>query len=474
MASPPTEHTPLRGRSFFCGDAALRVRLLTVIFSVAEGYDLGVITNALAPIKAEFGLTPLMTGVFASSLWWAAMISSLLTGSLIDCIGRKPGIAFAAAVIAAGNLCWACAPNVIVLLSGRIIMGFGIGIGISTVSVYMAEVAPASKRGFYVSMEGLFIDIGIVCGSIAGALLVGVRHDWRIMVGIGMVLPLITCIFALTPIIPESPRFLQANGRVHEAREVLLDLLRDDKTEVDKAFLQWAEDSRTSKEGKGWCSIMRAFVGSHSRVALAGIGTGFFFQFSGITCWITYSALVLIKNGMSEKTAALAMSCVGVLKICTAIPIVFYLMDRWGRKLLLISSAVVLSCGCGFVAYANFNDLGAIWIAVGLAIYACGFSIGLGSVTFAYISEVFDNSTRAQGVACAFAVARLTGASWVLSYPLLTASLGTSAVFCILAGCNACAVVFFWFCCPETLGVALEDVIRIFQDEKAEKQYSKI
>eukprot|EP00746_Dinoflagellata_sp_MGD_P010164 gnl/MRDRNA2_/MRDRNA2_120908_c0_seq1.p1 gnl/MRDRNA2_/MRDRNA2_120908_c0~~gnl/MRDRNA2_/MRDRNA2_120908_c0_seq1.p1 ORF type:complete len:471 (-),score=65.22 gnl/MRDRNA2_/MRDRNA2_120908_c0_seq1:301-1713(-) len=469
--APATEHTPLNERSSQWCDSALRVRLLTVVFSIAEGYDLGVITNALSPIQSEFHLTPLTTGIFASSLWWAAMISAAFSGSVIDWIGRKAGIAVSAAVITAGNVCWALAPNVVVLLTGRIICGLGIGMGVPIVAVYMAEVAPVSKRGFYVSLEGLFIDIGIFSGMLAGALLVGVRHDWRIMVAIGGILPLISCIFALTPCLPESPRFLQATGRVDEARVVLLDLLHGNEVEVDNAFAVWAEEARSSKQGRDWRSVMSAFFSSHSQVALAGIGAGFFFMLSGITVFVTYSVLLLAKNGLSMKTAAIVMACISALKIVTYIPPTFFLMDRWGRRPLFLCSTIALSFACGFIAFGNYAGMGGIWIAIGLGIFGCSFSLGLGSCFFAYVSEVFDNSTRAKGVGCAMCVARLTGATWVLIYPLLTATLGVSATWCLLAGCNACAAVFFLFFCPETLGVPLEEINRIFQ---VQKQASKI
>jgi MFS family permease len=240
MSSTATEQTPLRGRSTGCGDTAFRVRLLTVIASLAEGYDMGIVANAIGPMKDAFGLDPIMIGLVVSSAAFAAMLASMPAGTLIDSHGRKPVIAISAALIFAGNLFWALAPNIIVLIIGRIILGSGIGVGIGAITVYMAEVAPTHQRGLYVSMEMLFLDVGILCGYAAGALLIGVRHDWRILVGLGAVLPLVIFIFALTPLLPESPRFLQAVGRVEEAREVLLDLLHGDEQEVDNAFAQWA------------------------------------------------------------------------------------------------------------------------------------------------------------------------------------------------------------------------------------------
>lgn len=470
MASPASERTPLRaGTSSLFGDTALRVRLMTVVFSLAEGYDIGVIANALGPIQEDFGLTPVELGIFASSLWWAATLSSAFTGSIIDFLGRKVGLAVSAGVLFAGNLCWTLAPNFIVSLTGRIIVGLGLGIGVATIAVYMAEVAPVHKRGFYVSMEGLFIEIGIVSGFAAGAFLVGMRHDWRYMVGIGMVLPLISFIAALTPCLPESPRWLQGNGRADEAREVLLDLLHGDESEVNLAFAKWEEEARSSKQGKDFASVVSCFFGSHSRVALAGIGTGIFFLGTGVTVLVAYSVELLSNNGMSPQIAGFAMACIGGMKICFLALTTFVIMDRVGRRPLLILSAAIVSGACAFIGYGMYSKLGGTWIAVGFGIFQAGFAVGLGAASFAYMSEVFDNRTRGIGVSMGLTAARLVAATWVLIFPVMAASFGWATCFFLLAGIAACGVVFFWLCCPETSGVALEEVNALFQVKEVEK-----
>jgi len=222
----------------------------------------------------------------------------------------------------------------------------------------------------------------------------------------------------------------------------------------------------SSQKGMDWSAAMSAFVGSHSRPAIAGIGAGIFVMLSGIGVVLNYSVLVLAENGMSNKSAAFALVLIGAVKTGTLVLPTCFLLERCGRRPLLLISPIIMGCACVFIAYGIYVDLGGIWIAIGLGMMGVGFSAGIGPVVFVYVSEVFGNSTRAKGVSCSFFLARLIGALWVLIYPVLTASIGISMVFCIFAGCNACALVFIWFFCPETLGVSLEDMNGIFQDQK--------
>lgn len=438
---------------------------MTVVFAIAEGYDLGVMANALAPIVGEFGLTPLMVGLVVSIFMWAGVLASPLAANFLDSFGRKPSIAFAAVTIAAGNLCWAFAPNIIVIIIGRLIMGGGVGMGMVAVTTYICEVAPVGSRGMYVAVEEFCLNIGILSGLAAGALIVGVKNDWRIMVGIGAVLPLICAIFAMTPCLPESPRYLQASGKIDEAREVLLDLLHGDEEEVDKAFAQWKEEARIGQNSMNWSSALGAFLGSHFRMAVAAIGMGIFFFAVGVNIIVNYAIPVLIKNGMSSKSAAFAMVLLGVTKTISVFPGVV-LMDRWGRNPLLLCSACICTCGHIVVAYGNLVHLGAIWIAIGFGIFFLGFSFGIGPVYYVYVSEVFDNSIRSKGVSASFVVRGVVGAIWALLYPLVAASTGFSTAYFILAGCSASAFVFFWFFCPETLGVPLENINDVFNVQK--------
>lgn len=458
MAAHATEATPLRHASSesWLGDVAFRARLLTVVASLAEGYDIGVANGVIAPMQSEFGFSNLEVAFLVASTPFASAFAAPCAGYFADRLGRKPTIAISCLLLTVGNLCWAFGMNFWLILVGRITLGAGIGVGLTTISIFMSEIAPAKKRGLYVSLEEIFLNIGIFCAFVAGAVFLGMPYDWRLMVGVGIIPCSVCGIFTVSPLFPESPRFLQAHGRTAEARQVLLTLLHGDAQEVDMALAKWEEEAHLKT--KDWSATASALCGSHAKSARAALGTGGFQMLGGSPLIAAFMAWILIRSGMSSRDAATASVILGLVKTSVLFISVFVLLDLWGRRPLLMLSAFCGALAHAFVALVYHTEIGALWVAVGLILWAVSFSMGLGPVTYPYVSEVFDNSIRAKGVGLTFFVSRMCNAVSSFAFPLMQQSFGLAAVFVILACINLSAVVFFWLCCPETKGYSLEDI----------------
>merc|ERR1719310_198581 len=170
----------------------------------------------------------------------------------------------ASSLLIVGGLLMALATNFEMLISGRIIAGSGAGIGLTAVTTYMAEVSPAHASGFYGSLEELFVNVGNVVGYLMNLLLLGAPYDWRIMLGAGIIPAACVLFVLMLPYsitgVPESPRYLQKVGRLDEAREVLLDLLNGDQSEVDRAVQAWAEEAKADGGMASWGESLTAFA----------------------------------------------------------------------------------------------------------------------------------------------------------------------------------------------------------------------
>merc|ERR1719410_502528 len=118
------------------------------------------------------------TGIAVGIMPICTAICALVAGSLADWVGRKPTILACTVLLLFGNLFWAFANGFVAVVVARAVLGAGIGLGITTVTVYMSEVAPAHHRGLYTSFEEMFINVGILLGFAAGAALVGILNDW--------------------------------------------------------------------------------------------------------------------------------------------------------------------------------------------------------------------------------------------------------------------------------------------------------
>ena len=165
----PRERTGVRTRAVTTAPLAgqsvtpwLVVVLVVVLFSGGLfGYDQGVISGALHGIKATFSLSALLVEVVTSWVTLGALFGALAAGELADQIGRKRTVLIAGAMFTLGALVQALAPDTVVLVAGRLIVGAGVGVAAVAAPLYAAELAPTAVRGRFVSAYQLAITIGI-------------------------------------------------------------------------------------------------------------------------------------------------------------------------------------------------------------------------------------------------------------------------------------------------------------------------
>lgn len=465
MADEPSETSPLVAKDApRLAGAALRVRLLTAVASVAEGYDLGVINGAVVLMRRDLNLSAMELGWAVAIFFFAALPSVLLAGWLTDRIGRRGAVCTAMLTLALGNLSWAAAWHFPVLLLGRGLLGSGVAMGLTTVTVYVSEMAPAHQRGFYTALEPFFIDLGLPIGFASGVVFVGLPYDWRIMVGIGAIPAMLAGFLVMTSSFPESPRYLAATGRSDEAEKVLFELLKAGGVScAEEEAAAAVEDWRSGLEVDGTCSWLEAlktFGRSRRRMALAGVGIGCVQMFSGITIFTAFSTLVLTENGMSTLESLRVTVGIGVAKMVLVLYVASSLLDRWGRRPLLLLSASSMAVSSLFIAAACELRLGAHCVALGLLLFGLGFSFGLGPATPVYMAEVFDTRTRSKGVSLGFLCGRMVNGIYTLAAPVVIASVGEGPVFVFLAVMSTAAVAYCYAFCPETKGQSLEEISR--------------
>jgi MFS family permease len=139
----------------------LLVGAVIMLSGLLFGYDQGVIAGALGGIQKSFGASTTMIQIITSWVTLGALVGALVAGVLADKIGRRVTILLAAVLFTIGALFEALAPNTTVLIIGRLIVGFGVGVASVAAPLYAAEQAPTRLRGRFVSIYQLAITIGI-------------------------------------------------------------------------------------------------------------------------------------------------------------------------------------------------------------------------------------------------------------------------------------------------------------------------
>ena len=138
-----------------------RLDLITIVATLGGllfGYDTGVISGALLYMKTDLHLTSFTEALVVSSLLFpGAAFGALLGGRLSDKLGRKGSLLVCAGLFLVGAIVCSVAPTVAVMTAGRILLGFGVGAAATTCPLYLAEMAPAHRRGRMVTINELMI-----------------------------------------------------------------------------------------------------------------------------------------------------------------------------------------------------------------------------------------------------------------------------------------------------------------------------
>lgn len=418
------------------------------------GYDTGVISGALLFIRTEFALSPVMQGLVAGIALGGAAAGAAAAGGISDRFGRRRVILATGLIFVLGSLVTALAPDLEILLAGRVIVGAGIGVASMLTPLYLAETAPAESRGALVSLNQLAITCGILVSYLVGyAFAAG--GQWRWMLALGALPGAILAAGMI--VLPESPRWLAGHGMLEEAKASLRRLRGSGDVEAECSELR--TDIRREGRMPGWRELLNPAVRAP---LIVGIGLAVFQQITGINTVIYFAPTIFQAAGLSSASSAiLATAGVGVVNVAMTV-VAIRLIDGVGRRALLLTGLLgmaicLLLLGLGFAIGSSSAALG--WMtALSLAAYVGFFAVGLGPVFWLLIAEIFPLHVRARGMAVA------TIANWgfnllvTVTFLALINLIGRPGTFILYAVLTGVAYVFTRANVGETKGRSLEEI----------------
>ena len=435
---------------------------ITATGGLLFGYDTGVISGALLFIRQDFApLSPFLEGVIVSFLLVGAVVGALSGGPLSDRVGRRPTTLLAAVIFGVGALAVAFAPGVGFIIFGRFLLGLGVGLASMIVPLYIAEIAPADRRGALVSLNQLMITIGILLSYIVGVIFAPIE-GWRYMFAVALVPALVLGIGMF--MLPESPRWLFEHGQLDKARAVLGRSRSPEEVDLELREMEEIKSLEQEQARVSYKELLAPYV----RPALViGIGLAVFQQITGINTVIYYAPTILQGVGFSEGGAIAATALgVGVVNVGFTI-LAVRIIDRAGRRPLLIIGLIgmVVSLILLGVVFSLDSTSGAAGLlaTVCLGLYIASFAISLGPVFWLMISEIYP--LRIRGTAMSVASIANWGSNFLvaLTFPVLLAALGGSGSFWLFAALGIVAWFFVYFRVPETKGRSLEEIEASFR-----------
>jgi sugar porter (SP) family MFS transporter len=425
------------------------------------GYDIGVISGAILFIKAEFALSSLAEEIVVSAVLLGSLIGAAAGGTLADRFGRRHVLIGTAIVFGAGAIGAALAPGTVSLILARLVAGNAIGIASFVAPLYISEIAPVAIRGKLVSVNQVALTSGIVLSYMVDYAFAA-SHGWRWMFALAAV-PAALFITGLM-FIPDSPRWLAGRGHLDQALVVLRRI-----RSPDQAVLEIKDIRHSLAQQKGhWSELL----GSSLRPAMVvGVGLAIAQQVTGINTVIYYAPTIFKFSGMASASTAI-MASVGVGLVNVALTLVaMQLIDRVGRRPLLLWSLGGMGVGLFMLGLAfSLSQLGGMlgWIAViSLMVYVGSFAVGLGPVFWLMLSEIYPLRIRGRAMSVGTLANWATNLVVALSFLTLTQLLGKAATFWLYAGITAASGVFAYFLVPETMGKTLEQIEAHWRDGKA-------
>jgi MFS family permease len=427
----------------------------TVIISgvgfFTDAYDLFVIGTAAALVATQWHLSTLQTSWVTGAAILGAFVGAFTFGRIADVIGRKKVYVTVAVIMIVGAIASAVAPDFILLVIARLVLGLGIGGDYPVSAVFMSEYSNRQDRGRLVGLVFSMQALGLIVGPLVALVLlasgIGDNLTWRILLGLGA-LPAAAVVY-LRSKMPESPRYLaQVDGNSAQAADELERFSEGVITESGQA------DTATERLKLGEFLRDRRMV----KLLLGTAGAWFLFDYAYYGNTLSLPAILKEVN----PTATLETKLIWSLAMFVVFAVPGYLlavkhMDRIGhRRLQFIGFGVMAVCFALLAAVPAFTQYVAPFLLIlGLSYFFVQF--GPNMTTFVLPSEVFPVSMRTTGHGIAAGIGKLGAFVGVFLVPVLQDHIGLRGLLAVAA---ISAVLGFAVTrlLPEPAGRTLEEV----------------
>jgi MFS transporter, SP family, arabinose:H+ symporter len=375
------------------------------------------------------------------------VIGAAFGGIPADKFGRKQTLLWIGIFFFVSSVGAALANNENIFMFFRLMGGLSIGASSVVAPVYISEIAPPKYRGRMVISFQANIVFGILIAYVSNYLLAGSEDSWRWMLGIVAIPSIVFSILMLFT--PETPRWLMLYKKDETAAREVLAITEDN---VENAINEIKDSVKSEKKN----TSDNLFSKKYSLPLILAFLFAFFNQLSGINAVIYYAPRIFEMTGLGKDSALLSTAGIGVVNMVFTI-IGWWLIDRYGRKVLMYIGSIGYIVSLTLIAMAFFNES---YANVPLFIFAfiAAHAIGQGSVIWVFISEIFPNSIRASGMAWGSLTHWVFAALIANFFPLFAVKIGGGMIFAIFAGMMVLQLLYVWFMMPETKGISLEDL----------------
>ncbi len=431
-----------------------------LLFSAGLGWmfdsmDTGIISFVLPVLMKTWGLTPEQVGNIGSIGLVGMALGAILSGTIADIIGRKKVFALTLVVYSlATGLCgisWSYSS----LLFFRFLVGFGLGGQLPVAVTLVSEFTPAKHRGKFLVLLESFWALGWLLAAIISYLIIP-SYGWHFAFFIGSIPALY--VFYLWKSIPESPRYLEEQGRIQEAEAIYRKVAGESHSgDLTEDIADVAKAPVTQDEVRGSKTINRVSVGElfsrpflRRTVFLWLLWFGIVYSYYGIFTWLP--SILALKGFSLTKSFSYVM-----VMTLAQVPGYFsaaYLVDRVGRKKTLAFYVL----GTAVSAYF-FGQGSTAAMILTLGSLMSFFNLGAWGILYTYTPELYPTRARATGSGWAAGFGRIGGIlAPIIVGRMIGAQIGTQSVFLMFTGVLFLVVLNVLVLGEETKGRPLDEL----------------
>ncbi len=440
------------------------------------GFDSGVINGTVDGLQTAFNSDSIGTGFNVASMLLGCAIGAFFAGRLADRFGRRFIMRIAAVFFIASAWGSGIAGGSAEFVIYRVLGGLAVGAASVLAPAYISEVAPAHYRGALATVQQVAIISGLFIAFVSNYIIAGAAGSsvnefwlgfeaWRWMFWIEIV-PASIFLIALF-MIPESPRYLVLIRKRDEALQVLSRLVGEAAAsrKVEEIDASLAADHHRPK----LADLVDSRTRKVRKIVWVGIGLATLQQLVGINVVFYYGAVLWQSVGFAENDALLINVLSGGLSIAAVI-VTILLIDKIGRKPILLIGSIGMSVTLVIVTYAFMNatasadgslSLQGIYGPMALIAanaYVVFFNFSWGPVMWVMLGEMFPNQIRGTGLAVSGLAQWGSNFAITMTFPIMLTSIGLAGAYGFYAVCAVLSIVFVVRMVHETRGVELEDM----------------
>lgn len=479
------------------------------------GYDTGVISGVLVSMNpSDLRLVELydwQKEVITSITCAGSFVGSMVAYPLADRCGRKYTLTVCSVVFAVPSILMALSVTLGMLVAGRLVVGIAVGIAAQCIPVYLSEISPARIRGTVLALNSISITLGQLVAYVMAYVLVDpvdpynkTPAAWRYLFGLGC-LPALVFVLTLD-FVPESPRWLLSQLRIHDAEMALhtiypkasanevryalrklvhnLNKIRLHNDETDPLILPASAKRRSVASSRTGRSSLDALLFSSlnepensnalgtglkrkrhrwearsKRTLLVGCALMFFQQITGFNAFMYYSATIFKQAGFTNPTVP---SIIVALTNFTFTLLALQLIDTVGRRMMLLMTIWIMTIGL-LLCSVGFELQNLSLLIVSVIIYVGAYATGMGVVPWSSV-EFLPLNRRAVGGSIISCTNWLTNSVVSMSYLSVMKRIGNKNTMLIFALFTIMNWLFVYIWYPEVKGLSLEEIGQVFEN----------